>query len=208
MGRAVPSDFTQVLEAELTYPLLRNRGVQINRIPVMLARINEDVSLDVLEQRVRDLVMQVETAYWELYCSYRIFDVNKAGRDAAFDVWQIDKSKVPQQSPGEAEGRSEEQYHSFQNQVIATFAGSRVTNEDGILGRESLLRYLMGLEATDNQGLIRPSDEPTLAKVSFDWEAAKAEALYRSPELTTTQTPDSTARNWSWSPPRINCCPN
>ena len=33
---------------------------------------------------------------------------------------------------------------------------------------ENRLRYLMGLAATDGR-LIRPKDEPTTAKVVFDW---------------------------------------
>ena len=33
---------------------------------------------------------------------------------------------------------------------------------------EAKLRYLMGMAATDGR-LIRPIDEPTTAKVSFDW---------------------------------------
>ncbi|MFO1066824.1 MAG: transporter, partial [Pirellulales bacterium] len=44
IGRAVPSDYTQTLEAQITHPLLRGRGTMINRIPVVLARINEDIA--------------------------------------------------------------------------------------------------------------------------------------------------------------------
>ena len=40
----------------------------------------------------------------------------------------------------------------------------------------------MGLAATDGR-LIRPIDEPTTAKVSFDWNDAQCEAMSRSVEL-------------------------
>ncbi len=40
----------------------------------------------------------------------------------------------------------------------------------------------MGIAATDGR-LIRPIDEPTTAKVSFDWYDAQCEALARSVEL-------------------------
>ena len=47
---------------------------------------------------------------------------------------------------------------------------------------EARLRYLMGLTATDGR-LIRPLDDPTTARIEFDWRSIHAEALARSPEL-------------------------
>jgi hypothetical protein len=47
---------------------------------------------------------------------------------------------------------------------------------------ENRLRYMMGLAATDGR-LIRPCDEPTDAKVVFDWCDIHAEGLCRSVEL-------------------------
>jgi hypothetical protein len=47
---------------------------------------------------------------------------------------------------------------------------------------ENRLRYLMGLAASDGR-LIRPSDEPTIAPVKFDWAVINAESLARREEL-------------------------
>jgi hypothetical protein len=47
---------------------------------------------------------------------------------------------------------------------------------------ENRLRYIMGLSATDGR-LIRPKDEPTVAKVVFDWCEIHQESLARSVEL-------------------------
>ena len=44
------------------------------------------------------------------------------------------------------------------------------------------MRYLLGLAATDGR-LIRPKDEPTTAKVTFDWYDVLNEGLARSVEL-------------------------
>ena len=44
------------------------------------------------------------------------------------------------------------------------------------------LRYMMGLAASDGR-LIRPKDEPTTAKVTFDWCDVLDEGLVRSVEL-------------------------
>jgi hypothetical protein len=40
----------------------------------------------------------------------------------------------------------------------------------------------MGIAASDGR-LIRPIDEPTMARVDFDWNAVRVETLLRSPEL-------------------------
>lgn len=40
----------------------------------------------------------------------------------------------------------------------------------------------MGISSSDGR-LIRPSDEPTTARISFDWQQSLVEALSRSAEL-------------------------
>ena len=47
---------------------------------------------------------------------------------------------------------------------------------------EAQLRYMMGLAATDGR-LIRPADEPTTAKVAFDWAETQGEAMARNVDL-------------------------
>ena len=52
----------------------------------------------------------------------------------------------------------------------------------GVYGIERSLREKMGLTATDGR-LIRPIDEPSLARMEFDWDECVAQMLYLSPEL-------------------------
>ena len=63
-------------------PLLRGRGAQINRIPVVLARINVDITLASFESSVRNLVLDIENAYWDLYLAYHFLETAKAGRES------------------------------------------------------------------------------------------------------------------------------
>ena len=48
---------------------------------VVLARLNTDIALADFEASVRNLVSDVEVAYWELYFAYRNLDAALAGRD-------------------------------------------------------------------------------------------------------------------------------
>jgi outer membrane protein TolC len=183
LGRVVPSDYTQILEAQVLHPLMRNRGTLVNRIPVVLARINEDVSLVQFEERVRNLVRDVEYAYWDLYQAYWNVENARIARDSAAQAYHIahEKSKKGLASTTEAQARVT--YHEFQAQLDAALGGSNLQGQDpGLFGREQQLRLLLGWAATDGR-LIRPSDKPTIGLVDFDFYDSLDETLYRNVDL-------------------------
>jgi len=185
-----PSVWNTNFEAEIRQPFLQGAGTQFNRIVgpsaqpglnfrtgVVLARINSDIALADFEIDVRTLVADVETAYWELYFAYRNLDAVIVGRDSALQTWRkIHALYVVSARGGEAEKESQarEQYFLFRGQVEDALSQ--------LYGIENRLRYLMGLAATDGR-LIRPADEPTSARVHFDWYQTRAESLVRSAEL-------------------------
>ena len=187
-SRAFPSDWTTNFQVQVRQPLLQGAGAEFNRIAgpnatagvyngVVLARINTDIALAAFEGSVRNLVLDVETAYWELYFAYRNLDAVVAGRNSALETWRrIHALYVVSAKGGEAdkEAQAREQYYLFRSSVETSLAG--------LYSAESKLRYMMGLAATDGR-LIRPADEPTTAKVTFDWADTHAEALCRSVEL-------------------------
>ena len=55
---------------------------------VMIARIRTDQTLADFEGGVRNLVRDVEDAYWELYFAYRDLEARKMGRDSALETWK------------------------------------------------------------------------------------------------------------------------
>jgi len=172
-----PSVWQANIEAEVRHPLLQGAGTQVNRMNVVLARINTDTSLAEFELGVRNLVSDVERAYWDLYFQYRSLQAAKIGRDASLVTWKrIKELEKAGASGGEAEqeAQARQQYFRFRVQVEAALSD--------LFTAETRLRYLMGLAATDGR-LIRPADEPTIAKVNFDWGSILCEALDRTPEL-------------------------
>jgi outer membrane protein TolC len=183
LGRVIPSDYTQVLEAQVLHPLMRNRGTLVNRIPIVLARINEDISLVQFEERVRNLVRDVEYAYWDLYQAYWNVENARIARDSAAQAYHIahEKSKKGLASTTEAQARVT--FHEFQAQLDAALGGSNVQGQEpGLFGREQSLRLLLGWAATDGR-LIRPSDKPTIGLVEFDFYNSLDETLYRNVDL-------------------------
>ncbi len=184
-GRQVPSDYTQTLEMQLTHPLLRGRGTLVNRIPVVLARINEDISLHEFEANVRNLVKATEDAYWDLYCGYRLVESAQQSLDTAIALWRVaaETARAGSGRP-EAEAQARGLYGTFYNQLISAKHGSTVPGNDprGLYGREQILREKIGWPTTDKR-LIRPSDVPTDARVDFEWHSILSEALCRNVDL-------------------------
>ena len=186
--RNTPGDWVQAFHVQVQQPLLQGAGQEFNRIAgpgaipgfnqgVMLARLNTDIALANFESSVRNLISDVEIAYWELYFSYRNLDTAVVGRDAALKTWQKVYALFKAGAKGgdkASEAQAREQYFLFRSTAEQALANLYQT--------ESKLRYLMGLPSTDGR-LIRPADEPTTAKISFDWCGAQSEALCRAVEI-------------------------
>ncbi len=175
IGRALPSDWQTEFEVEAQYPLLRGRGEQVNRIPIVLARINSDISLADFESSVRNLLLDIENTYWDLSLAYRAVETARIGRDSAQVVWRNTNAKLQGGVEGsQKEAQTREQFYFFSGQLE--------TAQHELFEAEARLRWLMGLAASDSR-VIRPTDEPTTAEVHFDWVEVRTESLVRSPEL-------------------------
>ena len=175
--RAHFSEWLTSFEMELRQPLLRGSGVQVNRAPIILARLNTDIALADFETNVRQFVLDVERAYWELYFHYHDLDAARTGFASAHAIWKQTQNRAQYQiDGGEAanEAQSRAQYFTFRARLEQA--------KSDLLNQESRLRFLMGLTANDDR-IIRPSDQPTKARVAFDWYDIKNEALVRRPEL-------------------------
>jgi outer membrane protein TolC len=194
-SRQTPSDWTTNFEVAFARPFLQGAGTQYNRIAgvqnfqqaasgfannidgVMIARLRHDITLADFEAGVRNLMRDVEDAYWELYFSYRDLEARKIGRDSALETWRRIKALQRAGTEGgeaDKEAQARSQYFLFRSQVETA-----LTN---LFRVENRLRYIMGLSASDGR-LMRPVDEPTTARVFFDWSTSHAESLTRRVEL-------------------------
>lgn len=183
------------LEATFSQPLFQGNGVQYNRIAgpmsfdqyaaglgnpidgVMIARIRTDQTLCDFEGGIRNVMRDIEEAYWELYFSYRDLEARKMGRDSALETWKKTAALYRTGSKGgsaDREAQARSQYFLFRGQVEQALTD--------VFRNENRLRYIMGLSMSDGK-LIRPADEPTTARVAFDWSGIHCEALTRRVEV-------------------------
>ncbi len=192
------------LEGELRQPLLQGAGTEFNRIAgpgavpgqlngVLLARVRTDISLTDFERSVRDLVAEVENAYWDLYYSYRDLEARIEVREIAQDT--KDKLDPAVNPPGKL-AQAEEQVLRFQSEVVDSLNGrpidgTRLNNgspagtfrsSGGVRISERKLRLMIGLPINDGR-LIRPTQAPTMTPVTYDWSASIADAINYREEL-------------------------
>jgi Outer membrane efflux protein len=209
-GNEFPSAWTTWNDIEATHPLLQGSGVDFNRMAgpnaqpgaingVVVARINTDTALAEFEIGVRNFVSDVENAYWDLYFAYRDVAAKIRARDATLKTWRrIHALHLADKSGGEPqkEAQAREQYFRFEEEAQNALHGKLIDGtrsnngssggtfrgSGGVYVVERRLRLLVGLPISDGR-LIRPTNEPIKAKVSYNWESCLLEALTRRAEL-------------------------
>ncbi len=210
VGNEFDGSWDAIIEGEFRHSLLRGGGVEFNRIAgpgsrpgvyngVLIARLRTDISLTDFEIGIRDLLSNVENAYWDLYFAYRDLDTKIRARDASQDTWrQVHALFEAGKKGGEAEkeAQAREQYFRFEEDVQNALMGrpiegTRTNNGSsagtfratpGVYANERKLRLLLGLPPQGSE-LLRPSDEPPVSPVTFDWMPIATEALMRREEL-------------------------
>jgi len=200
------SSFDQIIETEIRQPLLQGAGTVFNRIAgpgarpgqingFLIGRVRTDISLTDFERSVRDLVADVENAYWDLHFAFRDLEAKVDARDIALVTAKKLEAQTATQGTGDA-AQAMEQYYRFESDVIDSVNGRSVdgtrTNNGsaggsfrgtgGLRVAERRLRLILGMDINDGK-LIRPSDDPAQAPILYDWASSSGEAISRREEI-------------------------
>lgn len=175
---------------------------------ILIAKTNSDISQHEFQIAIRDYLSNVENAYWDLYLAYRELDARKKAMEEALDVWRAEDAKAKAEGIGNVQGGEEsylrgkneflarQQYYKFKADVDDSISGrllqgtqtrngsngGTLQGSGGVLAAERRLRLLIGLPASDGS-LLRPAEDPTMAKVLYDWSTVQQEALTQRAEL-------------------------
>ena len=188
------SAYTGNVSAQYTQPLLAGAGAEFTRIAgpvsqnfngisgvnqgVVIARINQDITLADFEASVLVMLKDVEDLYWELYLRYREYDTAVTNRNSALQSWReahriLEAGGKPGFKPSD-EAQARDFY--FQSRSLTETALSNVYSA------EITFRRILGLSVNDGR-MMRPSDEPTTAAFRPSWEMSLTEALTQRVEL-------------------------
>ncbi|HUG89529.1 MAG TPA: TolC family protein [Planctomycetaceae bacterium] len=188
------SVYTGTTGAEYRHPLLAGSGTRFTRIAgpiadafggltgvsqgVVIARINNDITIADFEQSVQQLLRETENLYWDLYLAYRLYDTAVTARNSALRSWR--EAELKRRAGGIRgfdpvdEAQARDQY--YQALALTQQALS------SIYETEIRLRRMLGLPVND-ETVLRPSSEPATARFIPVWELCLAEALTRRVEL-------------------------
>src|SRR5439155_1963610 len=186
--------YTPKLQFQFEQPLLQGYGVEINQLRtshpgsiltpfntasrvegILITRIRLDQERLDFERSVHLMLVNVETAYWNLYSSYWALYSREQAMRQAFEAWKINKARY------EAGRTSIEDLAQTRGQY-ELFRGQRLAALDDVLEREHQLRALIGMPVEDGNRLV-PIDTPTLTPYEPDWTTALNECLALRPGL-------------------------
>ncbi|MBL8817569.1 MAG: TolC family protein [Planctomyces sp.] len=190
-GTQFPSAYNGGIGASIRQPLLAGSGVDFTRVAgpvnpafgaiagvsqgVVIARINQDITLADFEVSVRTAVQDIENAYWDLHLAYRNYDTASTAYKAAHETLRVEaaKSEVGAGSPVTLPLVTDRYYETMANAQLAL---------NSLYRQESELRRLIGLPMNDGE-VLRPSDEPCVAEFVPDWKASLFTGMTERVEL-------------------------
>lgn len=186
-----PSSYSGVLDFQYRQPLLAGSGAEYTRTAgpigqafggltgvsqgVLIARINNDLTIADFEASVRNLVKDVEDTYWDLYLAYRNYHTAKTAYESALSTWDVADKK--QQAGTLTIG----EVGQIRDQLFAAETASD-NSRSSIYTTELRLRRLMGLPVNDGT-ILRPAEDPVQAELIPDWNICLAESLIQRVEL-------------------------
>jgi outer membrane protein TolC len=183
------------LQFQFEQPLLQGFGIEINQLRathpgsilnpifptggrvegILITRIRFDQQRAEFERDVQWQLLNVETAYWNLYGAYWSLYSQEAALRQSYEAWKINKAR-------HEAGRIPIQDYAQTRQQYELFRGQRLSALGQVLEDERQLRGLIGLPGEDGTRLV-PIDAPTLTPYQPDWNKAVNESLALRPEL-------------------------
>ena len=162
----------------LTQPLMRGFGMEVTKAPLHIAEQNRISSDHRLRQRVLDIALQVEQAYWDLVFFRGQLGVRKASLESAQDLYENNKKQVEVGTMAPLEIVVAEAEVAAREQEI-------ITTENLIGNTEDRLRNLVTTDRQKDRWDIKfvPSEEPMVRPIPITADEAIAKALANNPDL-------------------------
>lgn len=164
------------LSFNLTQPLLRDFGVDVNMRPVTIARNNLGISREEFRRVLMDTLLLVDRAYYDLIFARENLEVIRQSLDLARDQARITQIRIDV-------GASAPLDILQPNVAIATREEAMIVAEAQVRDAEDRLRALMNLPPEQWDRPIIPTTELDLDVVEVDGEGAVARAFELRPEL-------------------------
>jgi outer membrane protein TolC len=186
-----PSAYTSNLQFQFTQPLLGSAptsqfnpnpgpaGLEANRAPILVARINADVAVWRFKAEVMASVRSIEQQYWALAQQQVRLWASETAVDLGEQILRREEAKVLVGSssiPNVAEAK--ENLERFRLDFVAATAD--------VITTERQLRNILGLPPSDNRRIV-PVTAPTEARLEPDWNVSLAQMVNFQPDIVQNQ---------------------
>ena len=166
----------------VTQPLLRNFGLAVTKAPLHIAQTNRLAEDQRLRQRMMDISLQVEQAYWDLYFAFRELQVQKQSLGQAQELYENNKKQVAVGTMAPLEIVVAEAEVASREELI-------ILSEAAIKNTADRLKVLV-FGTTEPEKWNRdifPTDEPQLREIQIDEGTAISRALADNPDIKAIQ---------------------
>jgi outer membrane protein TolC len=158
-----------------TQPLLQGAGFRVNTAPIVIARLNTELSFFQYKDSVQEMVRGVIEAYWNLVLARTDVWAKQKQVELAEFTYKREEARL---DAGLADAKD-----VAQSKVTYTqFKANLVAAEANALTREGALRNILGLPPTDDRFIV-PTSAPTSARLPVDWDKLVQLAELRRPDI-------------------------
>ena len=171
-----PSYFTEMVFS-LTQPLLKNFGIDLTKRNIYIANNEVNISDYVFEDKVIDIISDVENVYWDLVFSIEDLAVKKKSLERARNLERQVKAQVAVGTMAEIE--------TLQAQSeVASRDESLLVAQDLIQDNEDILKNILNIDYGSEEGLkaIYPSDRPEMVADEINLYQAIKDTLPNRPD--------------------------
>jgi HAE1 family hydrophobic/amphiphilic exporter-1 len=153
--------------------LLKNFGFDVNLTPIVIAKRSSEISGKQLEQKVSDVLLNVETAYWNLVSAKKNLELARATLDLSKDLQrrneiQVEVGTLPPVAVTQAKSE------------VASDEVGVINGENALQAANDTLKNILAIPLTQE---IVTTDEPTTVFKTFSESEVLKEALEKRPEI-------------------------
>ncbi len=185
-----PSVYTTNIQMTLTQPLMgsarcrartpgRPVGLEANRAPIVIARLNADAAVWRFKAEVMAHVRSIEQQYWSLAQQHvQLWSAEKAV-ELAREIVNREQAEL-------VVGKGTVADVAEAQQRLEQFNLDLVTRTSDVITTERQLRNILGLPPADNRRII-PVTPPTEMRLQPDWDSSLAQMVTFQPDIVQQQ---------------------
>ena len=158
-----------------TQPLLQGGGTSVNRVPIVLARINTERSFFQYKDSMQNHIRGIVEAYWNLvFARTDLWARQQQVAQASFANQRTEAAlRVGDANIGEV---------SQTRVALENFRATLLDSQANVLQREAALRNILGL-APYSESRFVPMTPPNADKMEVDWDAIVRLAVQQRPDI-------------------------